>query len=365
VTAQEQIAKLESLLERIRRNAAAPRPVVVRAAVAPVAVPVAEPVVAAEEVSLESLGATEARPAAEPLRERVQSADMEELEVVEIGDVVELGAEESAATDVSALEEPVPESAPRAAVQSVEVEIEPPVKTPPPESGRQAVTPPPVVAESRAASEDDDFAEDDLLEPDLSGTPISIVNPGAPTMAQLGDTVKLDGDAAPSASLELAQSEARAPHGPGDELEADLPKRGRAAGAYDAALAPPSTATSDLERHREVKPESGDVPSRRVDPLAATVPDLRTALALAKTLPDARSPFADAIRATTEAVAEPPKAEAKLERAESKAVATAPELVVERPAVSAPHTAEVVVDKPRRVPETFIELLDASLGLEA
>jgi hypothetical protein len=324
VTVQEQIAKLESLLERIRRNAAAPRPAAVRAAPAPVApVRIAEPPAAPEEVSLESIGATEAQPQAEPLRERVQSADMEELEVVELGEVVELspGDTHAASGDIAdTLEEPVPESAPRAAVQSVEVELEPPVKTPPPESGRQAVTPPPAIAESRPASADD-FDEDDLLEPDRSGSPIPIVSPGSPTMAQLGDTVPLEGTS-------------------------------------------PSTAAADLELHSEVKPEpSGVAPSRRVDPLAATVPDLRTALSLAQTAPDLRSPFADAVRATTEAIAEEqPKVEAKAEPA-APAAATAPQLVVERPAITAPHAAEVVVEKPRKVPETFLDLLDESLSL--
>jgi hypothetical protein len=102
-----------------------------------------------------------------------------------------------------------------------------------------------------------------------------------------------------------------------------------------------------------------------VDPLAATVPDLRTALSLAQTAPDLRSPFADAVRATTEAIAEEqPKVEAKAEPA-APAAATAPQLVVERPAITAPHAAEVVVEKPRKVPETFLDLLDESLSLRA
>lgn len=344
MTAQEQIAKLESLLERIRRNAEKPRQAV-RAQPAPAepapvarveAAPTAEPVPVAEEVSLESLGATEASPAAvEVPRDRVQSADMDDLEIVEIGsEVTELQSQ--------SLDEPVPESAPRPAVQSVEVELEPPVKTPPPESGRQAVTPPPAVAETRAASDDDDFDDDDLLEPDLSGAPISIAAESSPTQAQLGATVRIPGASEPPAELEVEEPPARAP-----------------------------VASAEIEieqKHSEVRPEQHEAPSRRVDPLASTAPDLRTALSLAKTVPDARSPFADAIRATTEAKPEtPPAAEvvAKSEEPAPTRAAAAPELVVERPTSTATHAAEVVVTAPRKMPETFLELLDTSLSLHA
>jgi hypothetical protein len=345
VTAQEQIAKLESLLERIRRNAEKPRPAVrapVRAEAAPVVQPppvvqveparVVEPVAIAEEVSLDSLGATETSPAP---RERVQSADMDDLEIVEIGsEAIELQGQ--------SLDEPVPESAPRPAVQSVEVEVEPPVKTPPPESGRQAVTPPPPVADTRDASSDDDFDDDDLLQPDLSGAPISIATQGSPTAAQLGGTVKIPGASEPPTELETEEPSTRAP-----------------------------VASAEIEieqKHTEVRPEQHDVPSRRVDPLASTVPDMRTALSLAKTAPDLRSPFADAIRATTEAKAEAsPSADVAREPAESPAVraASGPALVVERPTSATTHAAEVVVAPPRKMPETFVELLDASLALHA
>jgi hypothetical protein len=337
VTAQEQIAKLESLLERIRRNAEKPRPVraaPARAESAAHAAPVSPPTPTIHadpeeptltDVSLESLGVTEAKaPAAvEPVRERVQSADMEELEIVEIGSDV---------TELAPVDEPVPESAPRPAVQSVEVEVEPPIKTPPPESGRQAVTPPPAMAEPQRESSDDDFDDDDLMEPDLSGAPISLPSQGSPTMAQLGDTVQIQGESAPE--LEVAVSE-----------EVDL----------------------DSMRHRQVPSEHGEAPSRRIDPLAATVPDMRTALSLAQTVPDAKSPFADAIRATTEAKAETPAPPEVSKPAEKSAVVAAsePELVVERPPSKATHAAEVVVARPRKVPETFLELLDASLELHA
>jgi len=330
VTAQEQIAKLESLLERIRRNAVKPRPVVeapihaelVEAAKPeraapppkPAAIPVAEaPPIAAEEVSLEAIGAKEARSAAPPAaRERVQSADMEELEIVEIAsDVVELApdAGASAGSD-AALEEPVPESAPRPAVQSVEVELEPPIKTPPPESGRQAVTPPPAMPEPRVPvieRRDDDFDEDDLVEAENVGAPISIGTPSSPTPAQIGETVRIE--AAPEKEAEV-------------ELAAASP-----------------------------------APAQRVDPLAATVPDARAALGFAKTVPDAQSPFVEAVRVTTETRAEEPA-----KRAETVAEA-APALVVERPPLDVAHAAEVIPTKPSRVPETFLELLDLSLEL--
>jgi hypothetical protein len=302
--------------------------------------------VAAEEVSLESLGATEASPpAVEVARDRVQSADMEDLEIVEIGsEVAEITQEQT-------IDEPVPESAPRPAVQSVEVELEPPIKTPPPESGRQAVTPPPAMADARpAAPTDDDFDEDDLLETDASGKPISISTSGAPTMGQLGDTVQIAGASEPPREIEL-------------DVPSAAPRTARI-GEYEA----------EHQHHREVPPEPREASSRRVDPLATTVPDVRTKMALAETLPDAKnpalaqtapdakSPFADAIRATTEAKAETP---APQKVAAKPAAPAAPELVVERPVSKATHAAEVVVAKPRKVPETFLELLDASLELRA
>jgi hypothetical protein len=344
VTAQEQIAKLESLLERIRRNAERPRPVraasvraepvahaqpVVPAAPAPPPKPaaVAVPVVT-EDVSLDSLGATETKAPTrgEPVRERVQSADMEDLEIVEIGSDI---------TELAQVDEPVPESAPRPAVQSVEVELEPPIKTPPPESGRQAVTPPPAMADTERGAGDDDFDDDDLLETDHSGAPISITSPGAPSMAQLGDTVQIKGASEPPEDLELAVPTASAA-----ELES-------------------------IEPHRQVPAEQRDAPSgRRVDPLAATVPDMRTALSLAQTVPDAKSPFAEAIRATTDAKVEAPEVSKPASKAAAPAP-SAPELVVERPPSAAAHAAEVVVAKPRKVPETFLELLEASLELRA
>jgi hypothetical protein len=342
VTAQEQIAKLESLLERIRRNAERPRtaraaPVraepAARAAPPPPIAPVPdyETATADEptltEVSLESLGAIEAKPPrVEPPRERVQSADMDDLEIVEIGSEV---------TELAQIDEPVPESAPRPAVQSVEVELEPPIKTPPPESGRQAVTPPPAMVEAQRETSDDDFDEDDLLEPDRSGAPVSIATPGSPTMAQLGDTVQIQAAAESPTELEVAPATARIEPEP--------------------------------EPLRQMPTEQREVPSRRVDPLAATVPDMRTALSLAQTVPDAKSPFAEAIRATTEAKAEtpaPPEASKPAEKLPAVA-ASAPELVVERPVSKVTHPAEVVVAKPRKVPETFLEVLDASLELRA
>lgn len=343
MTAQEQIAKLESLLERIRRNANKARPAQAAPVRAEPAARAAPPVPAAPvpdyetatadeptltDVSLESLGAIEAKPPAvvEPPRERVQSADMDDLEIVEIGSEV---------TELAPIDEPVPESAPRPAVQSVEVELEPPIKTPPPESGRQAVTPPPAMVEAQRDGGDDDFDEDDLLEPDRSGAPISIATTESPTMAQLGDTMKIEPAVESATELELAPATARIEPEP--------------------------------EPLRQMPTEQREAPSRRVDPLAATVPDMRTALSLAQTVPDAKSPFAEAIRATTEAKAEtpaPPEVSKPVEKPPAVA-ASAPELVVERPVSKVTHPAEVVVAKPRRVPETFLEVLDASLELRA
>ncbi len=210
MSVQDHIAKLESLLETVRRNAqkprvasvvqpldalptpppaavrepvpapakvaepvAAPAPVAARMPVAvpappppappapvaagvppPAAPPPAPVAVAAPPLPAPSAAAPPPAPAAEivpievtvesPLPVEVEELDMTETEIVEVapGSTDEI-------PDITPPEmlEPIPESAPRPAVQTIEREIEreiePPVKTPPPESGRQALTPVP------------------------------------------------------------------------------------------------------------------------------------------------------------------------------------------------------------------------------
>jgi spore coat polysaccharide biosynthesis predicted glycosyltransferase SpsG len=63
-------------------------------------------------------------------------------------------------------------------------------------------------------------------------------------------------------------------------------------------------------------------------------------------------------------MAAPPPVEVRSAAAPSppQAISAAGPTLVERPAVDVP-AAEVIAASPQKIPETFIELLDASLGL--
>lgn len=264
---QDQIGKLESLLDTIRRNAQKPRasqggtlenlsPESVRtdvSATAPMSrtpEQVPPPVVAASpspEVDVE-------------VSTEIEVLDMSETEILEVS------AEEAGMTVVGEevleadLGEPVPESAPRPAVQTVEREIErePPVKTPPPESGRQAVTP-------------------------IPGSPYAdIAEPGVGRSTVKSAIVEADLQEAPE--LEILESPAGAVSA--EPLEASQPS-------------PPQPAVVRAPRRPEPTPQAPG-------PITVARPDM-----------------AD---------------------------------------VSA---AEIVSARPARLPETFLELLDASLRLRA
>jgi hypothetical protein len=330
LTVQEQIAKLESLLDRIRRKTAEPRPaassgspgtqrVEVSAAPSPLAIPT--PAAGTPSIRM-----------AEPAAAELEELDMMDEEIVEIDATVMAPPTHPDAMDMdldtmgaSAIDEPVPESAPRAAqALADEADLEPPVKTPPPESGRQEVAQgasSPVVT-YREEAEEADLAGggdvDALLEADLSGGPISKAPPGTPTVEQLGDTVELEGADAPAAEIELL---VRAPKAevPPDALEVALPRQ-EFAGGYDASLAPPSGAAADLEQRRRGEGLSSDAlpPASLAEPMSAMPP---TELAPIRPL------------------------------------------VVERPPVDTLHAAEIIPVRAGKMPETFLELLDASLRL--
>lgn len=129
--------------------AAVPPPVPPVAAAVP---PAAPPIAAAVPPPIPPVAATAPVPAEVPIDVTVESpapAEIEELDMTET-EIVEVSpgsTDEIPEITVPDLLEPVPESAPRPAVQTIEREIEreiePPVKTPPPESGRQALTPVP------------------------------------------------------------------------------------------------------------------------------------------------------------------------------------------------------------------------------
>jgi hypothetical protein len=321
LTAQEQIAKLESLLDRIRRNASKPRTAspVVAAAAAPAATSprAAEPIAAAATPPPVAAMPPPAQAFVEEIEEPIpdiEDLDMSDVEVVELA--VDDGAAASAAEDEApdTLDEPIPESAPRPAAAMADVaEPEAPIKTPPPESGRQIVAPvAPVIHDSAGEADLSGSGDvDSLLEADLSGGPISRAPlEGGPTMEQLGATVEIQGSDAPAAALELDAGPVLQPAAPpADELELELPKQGFA-GGYEDRLAPPSGAQADL-RSLEASPPP---------PPAAAPPPAQPQIAAGPT-------------------------------------------IVERPAIDA-HAAEVIAAKPMaKPPETFLDLLDVSLAL--
>lgn len=333
---QEQIAKLESLLDRIRRKAAEPRP----AAATPASWAAPSPGAHAENLArLTPAAGTPAARISEPPPPppEVEELDMMDAEIIEIDGAGAASPAPPEATELD-LDEPVPESAPRAAQgHPDEADLEPPVKTPPPESGRQVMAPGPAIPPAPAAPAMLSFQEepeevdlsgagdvDSLLEADHSGGPISKAPPGMPTMEQLGETVELEGADGPDADLELLIPAAEAAPVP-DELELSLPKQ-EFAGGYDAALAPPSHAAADLERHRHEEQQE--------EALAAPPPSLSEPSSMAMS----------AMPPTEVAPREP--------------------LIVERPPSITLHAAEVIVVKPvAALPETFLALLDASLRL--
>lgn len=246
----DRVKKLEALLERVRRNASAPR-----SAAAPVArngapsrvaplppsdaldsqrlsgpvsaaqtiarpEPVEPPITEAPEVA----PVAAAVPESEPVRQEPAIEDIDDLELVEDDDLLELD-------EADAIDEEAPESSRRVATSMDEAlaeaadQLDSP-KTVPPESG-----PEPVVS-----------SELDLQ----SAAPASARE--VPTTEQLGQTIALE-EGAP-ADFELDEplhdpvvAELEEP----SQLEAELPAGG---GAYRDDLAPPPGAREELERVR-------------------------------------------------------------------------------------------------------------------
>lgn len=247
----ERVKKLEALLERVQRNARAPRSVastVARnGAPAPVAPPppsdvldserlagpvsaeqpiarpepVAPPVAEAPEIV--PVAAVPA-PASEPVRQASTAEEIDELELVEEEELLELD-------EADAIDEEAPASSRRVAASMDEAlaeaadQLDSP-KTVPPESGPEPVT----------GSELD-------LQPAAAASVREV-----PTTEQLGQTIALE-EGAP-ADFELDEplhdpvvAELEEP----SHLEAELPSGG---GAYHEDLAPPPGAREELERVR-------------------------------------------------------------------------------------------------------------------
>lgn len=255
MSVEQQIEKLQGLLERVQRNAALPRqaaPPPAMAAAAPepaVEEPVAEEQgiedvelyeddivdltveeVGAEEIAEEGPGFAELMPQGPELEEDIFFEDEEEIE-----------------PPASSRRPKVATSMDEALAGAAELDMdqgrEVPLKTPPPESGRQVAAPPAGLHQS-APPADLDAGVDELLEADIS----SGTQHAKPTPEQLGQTIELE--EAGGAPLELeAPPPTPAPTRP-EELEAPLPPV-----QPPAARAEPAARPAEIEPAEEVKPE--------------------------------------------------------------------------------------------------------------
>jgi hypothetical protein len=345
VNVQRQIARLESLLSRIQRNAAKPRADVPRAGAAPESGPATD----RNDVGFEQRPTTPpAGPSPADTGVDVVELEMSDEEIVEIAvdepmeeiatagsTEVAAGVERAAPLANELSEEPAPESAPRPAAQvAEEAELEPPVKTPPPESGRQVVASPIGVS---GEAEFNDASARASFEPDLSGGPISQSKGDEPSAAQLGETVELEGEGVPAARIELLSAPMGIPDPgaeiPTDELELSLPQQ-QYGGSYDKDLAPPSRAADDLARHRAQLERAQRPPTE--PPVSLATP-----------------PSMDFAEPKIAVVSSPAGGE------------TTSPVVVSRPALGDVQVAEMRKSAAAELPSTFLELLDASLSLEA
>lgn len=277
MSTQDQIARLQGLLERVKKNASLPRvaapvaaPVVApppepepEEALVPIDEPVMiaepEPVVAAAEPAEET---SMVRAIEEPVEEEVSvetgEASIEDLDLLEdeIVDITEAPAEEEAIVaeaEVHEEEEP-PASSRRpiagsmgealaGAADAVEMDEgrEIPLKTPPPESGPQAAPLPQGIAPP-AVPDLDELRE------------VDIVSRTQPTAAQLGATVELE--PAEEAELELGEPVAEAPPVHAVRDEAPLPQAVQAEVVERPAIATSAPAGAFVSAARTFQPQS-------------------------------------------------------------------------------------------------------------
>ncbi|HXK19247.1 MAG TPA: hypothetical protein VNG33_15645 [Polyangiaceae bacterium] len=207
-----------------------------------------------------------------------------------------------------------------AAAEQAEAEREVPIKTPPPESGPQAA-PLPTGLTAPHAPDVDALLGGELDIPTRGETAAA----AGPTTEQLGQTIDLEEARGPS--LELAEHRIATP-APArvEELEVALPPRDVALG-YDESLQPPPEARQELDAHRR-RTEDDIAPPP--EPLAQ-VPSVEAGQA------PAMVPF--------------------------DAAAAGPEVIARPAPAGTPEAFGLVRDSFR--PNSFVELLDASLALEA
>ncbi|MEO6599899.1 MAG: hypothetical protein ABIQ16_08520 [Polyangiaceae bacterium] len=236
----------------------------------------------------------------------------------------------------------------RAADEHVTLEEgrEVPLKTPPPESGPQAATalPPGIHAPLSPDIEE-------LLEADIQ--PQGGVRSAVPTTEQVGQTIDLDEARGPSLELDHPAALSAVPlHEdlPGEELEVTLPGHAYG-GGYAEDLMPPPGAREELEAHRQrVGDDSVPPPPESL----AQFPSLPASAASA----DFAAPVIVPTSVTTDSTSEG----VSMVTVDAPTHAEfAPELLA-RPALGPTPVAKFIrVQSPR--PNTFLELLDASLSL--
>lgn len=377
----DRINQLQSLLERVRKNAAAPR---TRRVAPPPPAPISDTMVRSFErarepepeddvpvplvrVASAPMAAPAPVPAPPPLVEPPSPTPFSMTTEVAAVDFVEsVPPEPVADADVEDLSSDLLESLPppaetawAGAVETsteLRVDEEPPISsqrprrpsgledtlsesasdaplmTPPPESGAQEAPPPPPPGMFAPGIPDVGSLLDD------SAGPISRAATGeGPSPEQIGESVELDEREGPSIELaESATTSVSIP--PNEELEATLDAP-PSAGIYDDALMPPPGARDELEAHdRRFSPTGTPAAPPEVTPSMPAEASLRPALP----------------REVQAAPYVPPSA------AEATGFA-APEVF--SPAMPSGGAPELRMPAPSFQPQSFLELLDASIAL--
>ena len=205
-----------------------------------------------------------------------------------------------------------------AAAEQLEAEREVPLKTPPPESGPQAAPVPMGMAAPGAPD------VDALLGGELDIPTRADAGLAGPTPEQLGQTIDLEEARGPS--LELAEHRVSTPAPPAvEELEAALPGP-TLVGGYDASLEPPPEARDELEAHRRRQEDDIPPPPESL----ATLPSVQPGAPVAEIVPIFQA-------------------------------SSGPEVIARPLPTGSPEAFGSVRETFR--PSSFVELLDASLGL--
>ncbi len=207
-----------------------------------------------------------------------------------------------------------------AAAEQLDAEREVPLKTPPPESGPQEA-PAPLGMAAPAAPDVDALLGGELDIPTRADAGLATAGP---TAEQLGQTIDLEEARGPA--LELAEHRVSTPAPPAmEELEAALPGP-TLIGGYDASLEPPPEARDELEAHRRRQEDDIAPPPESL----ATLPSVQPGAQVAEIVPIFQA-------------------------------SAGPEVIARPAPAGSPESFGAVRETFR--PSSFVELLDASLGL--